>query len=77
MHVYLATECKSVAMDTGDLPPRRTYQPAHMATLRSLPTLFFWSGGWTLGSSTKSDWLLFDDNDVDFIAPVTKARHFY
>lgn len=45
MHVYLATECKSVAMDTGDLPPRRTYQPAHMATLRSLPTLFFGAVG--------------------------------
>lgn len=41
MRVALATECKSVAMDTGHLPPRRTYQPAHMATLRSMPDCFF------------------------------------
>lgn len=40
LHVYLATECKSVAMDTGDLPPRRPYQAGHMATLRSLRNLF-------------------------------------
>lgn len=38
---------------------------------------FFWSGGWTLVSLTNSDWLLFDDNDADFIAPVTKARYFH
>lgn len=36
MRVYLATECKSVAMDTGDLSPQRAYQPAHMATLDSI-----------------------------------------